>query len=83
MTARRRYALTSTDAAEKVAQAAFNNCADLWSSAARYVADELPRSTDPMDATQRLFIANQAAERQFLAKATVEVFNIRAEAIGK
>jgi hypothetical protein len=79
----RRYALTSMDTAEKVAQAAFDKCADLWGAAAQELAGELPRSADPMDPANRRLIAGKAVERGFLAKATVEVFDIRAEAVGK
>jgi hypothetical protein len=83
----RRYALTSMDTAEKVAQAAFDKCADLWGYAAQEIAKEmaskLPHSADPMDGLKSRLIADKAVERQFLAKATVKVFDIRAEAVGK
>jgi hypothetical protein len=82
-TALRRYALTSMDAAEKVAQAAFDKCADLWGDAAVVIAAGLPRSSDPMDVVNRRLIAGKAVQRGFLAKATVEVFDIRAGAVGK
>jgi hypothetical protein len=78
-----RYALTSMDSAQKVAQAAFDKCADLWGAAAQELSEELPRSDDPMDVVKRRLIAGEAAERGFLAKATDEVFDIRAEAPGK
>jgi hypothetical protein len=44
------------------------------------MAEELPRSADPMDGVNRRLIADKAVERGFLAKATVDVFDIRAGA---
>jgi len=93
----RRYALSSADPAEKVAQAAFDKCIDLWRREGEAVGRKIDAS-----AGHKEWLANcvkfggsdckprptslsaiDAAEQMFVHDATIEVFDIRAEAAGK
>jgi hypothetical protein len=97
-TALRRYALSSQDPAEKVAQAAFNKCSEQWGrladvSGRRMDADPITQETQkncikyqgdkcPPKLPGRFYVL-RAEEAQFTYSATTEVFDIRAEAAGK
>jgi hypothetical protein len=97
-TALRRYALSSTDPAEKVAEAAFEKCRELWRIPAEIEGREadtsvamregqkncerLRGSSCPPALPYSVYLLN-AAERQFVVNASTKVFDIRAEAADK
>jgi len=90
----RRYALLSSETAEKVADVAFEKCSDEWSRYAEFsgkLMDSSATSKEERANCERLrgsecptklpgsFYMIQAASR-FLSKAVTEVFDIRADA---
>jgi hypothetical protein len=90
----RRYALSSSEAAEKVADVAFEKCSDKWSRFAE-ISGKLVDSDTPRDAQENCektrgadcptplpgsVYLMQAAKRTFLSTAVTEVFDIRANA---
>jgi 23S rRNA maturation mini-RNase III len=94
-TALRQYALSSSETAEKVADAAFEKCSDKWSKYAEFSGKSMDSSATlkqaqancekmrgsecPSALPGSLYLI-QAAKRTFLYKAVTEVFDIRAEA---
>lgn len=97
-TALRRYALSSTEPAEKVAEAAFDKCKDLWQRPTEIEGPKLDASVTLREAQKNCekllgsscpsalpssFYLMNAARRQFVAHASTEVFDIRAEAADK
>jgi hypothetical protein len=93
-TALRRYALSSTDPAEKIAEAAFDKCIDLWQRATDIDAPDveavgaeaqrnckrLRGSACPPSLPATVYLMD-AARRSFVAQATPTVFDVRAEAV--
>jgi len=78
-----RYALSSTETAHEIAQAAYDKCATLWGDVAQEMAGpQLPGETG-QEFVKRLLAYDHAAQQQFLTHAAVEVFDIRADAAGK
>ena len=90
-----RYALTSSETAEKVAGAAFDRCIELWSEYAKVEGAKLEAKPSVIE-TQRNCVRLRgadhpacayrlgssyildAARNQFVARAPVQVFEIRA-----
>jgi hypothetical protein len=94
-TALRRYALSSSETAEKVADVAFEKCSDEWSRYAEFSGKLMGSSATSKEAQANCeklrgsecpmklpgsFYMIQAAKRTFLSKAVTEVFDIRADA---
>ena len=94
----RRYALSSADPAEKVTQAAFDKCIDLWRRYGESVGRRIDASAETIETQKncKKFYRNNcpvklpasldvinAAEEFFVHDATIEVFDIRAAAAGK
>jgi hypothetical protein len=94
-TALRQYALSSSETAEKVADAAFEKCSDKWGRYAEFsgkimessaVSKEAQANCEKMRGAEcptklpgSVYMI-QAAKRTFLATAVTEVFDIRADA---
>jgi hypothetical protein len=91
----RRYALSSSETAEKVADVAFEKCSDEWGRYAEFSGKSMDNSAALMEAQANCekkmgpdcptklpgsIYTLQAAKRAFLATAVTEVFDIRAEA---
>lgn len=94
----RRYALSGTEPAEKVAEAAFDKCKELWGKAAevggRRIENGAIYKETQANCIHNLGAANcsthpssshfmEAMRTMFIRTATTEVFDIRAEAAGK
>jgi len=90
----RRYALLSSEEAEKVADVAFEKCSDKWSRYVEFSGKSMAstpskeaqancekmRGADCPTALAGSVYLMQAAKRTFLATAVTEVFDIRADA---
>jgi hypothetical protein len=96
-TALRRYALSSADPAEKVAEAAFDKCKEPWNRFAEALGSRVDTETreaqkncvkyrglSPWECSGHgsAIVFNREREL-FVRDATTEVFDIRAEAAGK
>jgi hypothetical protein len=100
-TALRRYALSSAEPAEKVAEAAFDKCKEPWNRFAEALGRRIEASAESMEArkkcvkykglsvpecsvtgTTSVYVFTSERQR-FVHDASTEVFDIRAEAVGK